>query len=61
MWSNREHQVYSERTDLTPAVFEMLVTLTLCRRAVVTADNAQQLWDADQLAISAALHREACT
>jgi formaldehyde-activating enzyme involved in methanogenesis len=58
MWSNREHQVYSERTDLTPSVFEMLVTLTICRRAVVTADNAQSLWDADQRAIADAIRGE---
>ena len=55
MWSNREHQVYSERADLTPSTFDLLVQLTLRRRAVVNADNAQALWDADQAVIDEAI------
>jgi len=58
MWSNREHQVYSERTDLTHSTFDLLVQLTLRRRTIVTADNAQALWDADQSVIADAIRGE---
>lgn len=58
MWSNREHQVYSERTDLTPSTFDLLVQLTLRRRTIVTADNACALWDADQCVIRDAIAEE---
>ena len=52
IWSNKEHQVYSERTDLTAETFQDLVRLTLARRLVVTARNARELWDGDQLVLA---------
>lgn len=47
MWSDDQNQVYSTRTDLTPETFQLLVSLTLERRKIVTAENAQQLYERD--------------
>lgn len=48
MWADKANRVYSERTDLTPETFALLVSLTLKRRAEVTRDNMVELWERDQ-------------
>jgi DNA-binding response OmpR family regulator len=52
MWSDKQHCVYSERTDLTPEAFELLVRLTLERRRVATSETLFTLWERDQETIA---------
>lgn len=51
LWSCSEHQVYSERRDLTEERFIKLVELCLARRQEVTKENLLDLWTRDQAKI----------
>lgn len=52
MWVDKQRCVYSERTDLTPEGFELLVRLAMERRRIATSETMFELWERDQATIA---------